>query len=87
MRPLKIFMLVHFQLVIQAQDLFILGHFQRESTSTSFDFIALGLELFSFDVDIDNCKFVFETFLKALIFHDLKISYLYNLLLNKYLSN
>ncbi len=88
MKPLKIFMLVHFfQLVIQAQDLFILDHFQRESTSTSFDFIRLRLELFHFDVGINNCKFVFETFWNALILHDFKISYVYNLLLNQYLSN
>jgi hypothetical protein len=81
-------MLVHFfQLVVQAQDLFIHGHFQRESASTSFDFIGLGLELFPFDVDIDSCKFVFETLLNALILHDLKIFYVYNLLLNHYLSD
>ncbi len=76
-----------FQPVIQAQDLFILDHFQRESNSTFFDFIGLGLELFPFDVDIDSCRFVFETFLNALILHDFKISYAYNLLLNQYLSD
>jgi hypothetical protein len=76
-----------FQLVIQAQDLFILGYFQRESTSTSFDFIGLGLELFPFDVDIDSCRFVFETFFNVLILCDFKISYVYKLLLNQYLSD
>jgi hypothetical protein len=73
MRPLKIFMLVHFfQLVIQAQDLFILGHCQRESTSNSFDSLGLGLELFPVDVDIGSCMFVFETFLNVLILHILR---------------
>lgn len=28
-------------------------------TSTSFDFIGLGLELFPFDLNIDSCRFVF----------------------------
>ncbi len=83
MRLLKFILLAQFlQLLIQAHDLMIFGHLNLEFAS-NFDFGKL--QFISFDEVVDN-RYVFELLVNALVLHS-RISYVYELLLNKKLGD
>jgi hypothetical protein len=80
-----IFLAQFFQLLVQAQDLLVLGHSETNPSFKSFGFVGEQLASFSFCEDIDSV-FFFHT-MNVLILNMYKLFYVYDLLLNQDLGD
>jgi hypothetical protein len=84
--PIKMILLAQFlQLLIQAQDLLVLSHFETNPSFKFLGFVNEQLPSFSFSKDINFV--LFFQMVSALILNMYRLSYVYDLLLSQDLGD